>query len=239
MKFQSAEIFKLFACEGGIFTHECSVLLEKWSKIKAIILDWDGVFNDGHKFDSTSSTFSETDAMGLNLLRYALYLKNGYLPPAAVLTGMNNSAAVSFTKREHFSHCYYGFKDKIFAFNHFLVENHLAPDEVTFWFDDILDFSVARAAGLRINISQPASHLLKQYILQEQLADYITAKTGGVGAIRESCELLLGLNGNFQEIVHNRSSYADSYASYFIKRQAATTLFFTTLDHQTPVSAIL
>ena len=69
----SEAIVKLFEKGGGEFVSPPSVFIDKLKKIKAVLFDWDGVFNDGFKRGVDGSIFSEVDAMGTNLLRYALW----------------------------------------------------------------------------------------------------------------------------------------------------------------------
>ena len=61
-------------------------LEKRMNGIRAVIFDWDGVFNDGFKDEAGGSPFSEVGSMGVNLLRFALWLKYGELPKAAVIT---------------------------------------------------------------------------------------------------------------------------------------------------------
>lgn len=226
MNLTRKQVFDLFTAKGGKFCTEIDQLANKWSNIKAIVLDWDGVFNDGSKKSNQESGFSEIDSMGLNLLRYALFLKNGNLPIAAILTGMNNESAKKFANREHFDLCYFGFKNKEIPFQHFCIQNSIKENEVLFWFDDVLDFPIAHSAGLRINVPHPGSILLNQYIIDNNLADFITSNIGGQSAIRESCEMLLGVNEIFEKVIESRAAFDSDYSNYYFSRQKVETQFF-------------
>lgn len=229
------QVIDLFCAKGGIFCTESDQLVEKWSKIKAIVLDWDGVFNSGSKKSNQESGFSEIDSMGLNLLRYALFRKNGTLPIAAILTGMDNESAKKFANREHFDFCFFGFKNKEIPFQHYCIENKLREDEVLFWFDDVLDFPIAQKSGLSINIPHPGSFLLSQYIISNCLADYITSNIGGQGAIRESCEMLLGVNEIYGEVIESRAAFDSDYSNYYFSRQKVETQFFASDLESQPI----
>ncbi|MEZ4806970.1 MAG: hypothetical protein R2815_05780 [Flavobacteriales bacterium] len=65
-------------------------LEHRLAAIKAVLFDWDGVFNNGFKDAEGGSPFSEVGSMGVNLLRFALWLRNGHLPKAAVIAGQHN-----------------------------------------------------------------------------------------------------------------------------------------------------
>jgi 3-deoxy-D-manno-octulosonate 8-phosphate phosphatase (KDO 8-P phosphatase) len=235
MNITPQEVFKLFASEGAVFCHEVHEIVSKWENIQALILDWDGVFNDGSKTSAEESSFSEIDSMGLNILRYSIYQKHGTMPTFAIISGMGNPAAIHFAKREHFDYAFLGFKNKVVAFNFLLKETGLNPKETAFWYDDILDLSLASQCGFRVHVNQKVSHLLKMYILEHNLADFITANCGGNGAIRESCEMLLGISGQYVNAVQSRAAYDETYASYFSIRQSLPTKIFAPGQNGQPV----
>src|ERR1043166_618462 len=99
---------KKYSFEGNFITPEKKVK-EKLKHIKAILFDWDGVFNNGQKTSNGGSAFSEVDSMGTNLLRYSLYLRNGKMPVTAVISGEKNETAFYFCNREGFHASYFKF----------------------------------------------------------------------------------------------------------------------------------
>lgn len=225
-KFSPPEIYQLFASEGGIFCCESDDMCIIFDKVRTLIFDWDGVFNDGQKSSGGESSFSEIDSMGINLLRYALYFKNGIMPCTVILTGMKNPSATYFAQREHFDYCFLGFKNKDIAFQYLLDQLKLQAEQCAFWFDDVLDLPIARQVGLRLMIPQKSNLLFKRFVQENKLADYISSRQGGQGAIRETCEMLLGISGHFIQALNSRANYDAYYDSYFTKRQSIQTLFF-------------
>jgi len=123
------DIDLLFSGPGGKFSTPVKELKLKLSKTRAIIFDWDGVFNNGLKSDSSGSAFSEPDAMGVNLLRLSFWLAHHKMPPTAILSGEENKAALYLAKREHFSSVYFKSTNKIKSLHHFMKEHGLAPEE--------------------------------------------------------------------------------------------------------------
>jgi 3-deoxy-D-manno-octulosonate 8-phosphate phosphatase (KDO 8-P phosphatase) len=71
---------------GGTFLTPPSRIKSSLANIKAFVLDWDGVFNDGRKTSETDSTFSEIDSMGINLLRFDYWLRNNQFLLNFILT---------------------------------------------------------------------------------------------------------------------------------------------------------
>ncbi len=217
------DIIKIFQARGGEFVSPPSVFLENLKKIKAVLFDWDGVFNDGFKRGLEGSIFSEVDAMGTNLLRYSLWKKNGQLPVTAIITGENNPAAQTLAQREHFHDLFSLSKNKATVFNSFCDKYRIRPDEVIFFFDDVLDLEVARLCGIRIMVGRTSSPLVSKFARENSLADYITSHDGGDHGLREGCELIIGLLGSFDEVVKDRMLFSEEYQSYLTARQGIET----------------
>ncbi len=218
---QTEQIQEFFENIDGNFISSANVIKKKLSSIKAYIFDWDGVFNDGSKGESKSSNYSEVDSMGTNILRLGHWLENrGELPIVAIITGESNKMATYLAERENFHHVYFGFKNKALALEHLLQTFNLSANEVAFFFDDILDFSIARQCGLRFMIPRLGSPLLTKYAIENNMADYISGQVGGKFAVREICELLLGLNNNYDKAVDVRTEFGSEYTNYLEQRSS-------------------
>lgn len=220
-----------FTEAGGKFCISFESFSQKLSGIRAFIFDWDGVFNDGYKDHQASSNFSEVDAMGTNLLRFSRWLDKKAMPFTAVMSGERNQLSFQFTQREHFHQSYFKVVDKKHAFEHFTKVNTLKPEEVAFVFDDVLDLSVASVAGLRILINRKSNPLFKNYVIENKLTDYVTGLSSGDFAVREVCELLIGITGNYAQVVENRFKFSADYKKYLEERQLIETGFFTWKDN--------
>ena len=220
----------IFSKLGGKFITPYIHIIEKLRHIKAYLFDWDGVFNAGIKGNETSSTYTEPDSMGTNLLRFGHFLKNNEIPLFGIITGQNNPSAFQFSKREHLHFVYYKLLDKIEALDHIQITYHIQPDQVAFVFDDVLDLSIARRCGLRFLIRRGAGPLLETYVKEKGLCDYISANSGSEYGVREICELILGISGVFSEVVDNRLKFSNKFHTYMSKRNAVSTAFYTKKD---------
>ncbi|GAB3895088.1 phosphatase [Spirosoma agri] len=215
------DIEQTFTALGGQFVTAPDVLTEKLKAVRAIVFDWDGVFNDGVKTEAGSSSFSEVDSMGTNLLRFGFWLHHGgQLPAVAIITGVINGLADALVRREHFHACYSQAKNKVEVLAHFLDQHKLQPSEVAFFFDDALDLSVAQVAGVRIMVRRNANPLFTDYVIRNGYADYVTGNESGHFAVREGCELMLGLLGQFDSVMGERLRYRPVYDQYYQQRQA-------------------
>lgn len=218
---------QIFEEHGGKLLIPSDLFIARCEKIKALVLDWDGVFNSGVKDQMGSSPFNEVDSMGSNLLRYSLFLKNGKLPVSAIISGEKNSAAFYWGEREHFNASYFRIKHKIDAIRHLCDENNVHENEIAFIFDDVLDLSAAKHVGLRIFIPRNSNPLFNRFVIQNNLADYVCYSHSGDNAVREASELIMAGLGNFNAVIQNRMDYAKTYHEYIQKRNEGKTHFFT------------
>ena len=98
---------KIYETIGAEFLISAEEIVKKHTEIKAFIFDWDGVFNTGEKLGSGSSSFTEIDSMGTNMLRFSYYLQNKQNPITAIISGERNESAFYFSEREHFNSSYF------------------------------------------------------------------------------------------------------------------------------------
>ncbi len=212
-------LLKPFTTHGLRTTLPEPELLERVARIKAVLFDWDGVFNNGFKDADGGSPFSEVGSMGVNLLRFALWLRNGALPTAAIITGQHNPYAERFAQRERLHGVYMGFTNKPEAFDAFLKQHDLQAEEVAFFFDDVLDLPVAARCGLRVMIGSPVTAWLVEQVIARGHADLITANSGGDNGLREATDAVIALLGHGAEVIEHRVGYTDTYRNYLEQRQ--------------------
>jgi 3-deoxy-D-manno-octulosonate 8-phosphate phosphatase (KDO 8-P phosphatase) len=223
---QELELEARFSKLGGVFLTPIRVIGERARGVRGLVADWDGVFNDGAKGEGAASTYSEPDSMGVNLLRYALWREHAaQLPVAALITGAENPSARSFALREHFHAIYYGARNKTAAIQALCAAHALSSEQLVCIFDDVNDLGMAFGCGIRVFVQRSASPLLRDYVARQNLCDYITAHSAQKYAVREVCELLLGLLGSFDAVVASRVAWDRDYSRYFAARQTVATEF--------------
>ncbi len=212
-----------FQAIGAGFILPIEELAQRLGNCRAVVFDWDGVFNAGRKGQMEKSNFTEADSMGTNMLRYGLWRKLGKLPYTAIISGENNDSAINFAEREHFTHVYTGVQNKRLVIERLCGTAGLSPDQVACVFDDINDLPMADLCGLRLMVRRSASPLLADYVARRSLCDYISGADSGSYAVREICELLLGLLGSYDQVLDSRVAYDDDYRTYLQLRQAVVT----------------
>ncbi len=208
---------------GGTFLTDVAALSKRLEVVRALVFDWDGVFNEGAKQQGTDSGFSEADSMGTNMFRYGLWRRDGALPITAIITGQHNATAESFAKREHFHAVYPGVENKGATINQFCATYGLEREQVACVFDDINDLGMAAECGVRFLVRRSSSPLLQEFAIRNEYCDYVTAAEGNRYAVREIAELALGVMGVFDAVVRSRSVHDDDYKQYFSARQAVET----------------
>ena len=203
---------------------------ESLKNIKAVLFDWDGVFHAGHKNENRSSTFSEADSMGVNMLRFGFWLQNKQMPIMAIISGENNVTAKYWAGREHLDATFSSAKNKVEILA-FLKEHHdINPNEIMFVYDDILDLSLAKEVGFRVMINRRANPLFVEYCRDKEYYDFVTHCDGGNHGVREACELTLDAMGKFVETIEKRVAFSGEYSTYNSERLAIETKNFVAKD---------
>ena len=150
-------------------------------KIRAIVLDIDGVLTDGRfGYDGSENEikfFHARDGHGIKLA-----MRSGL--KVGALSGRASSANRKRAEELGFTFLYEGEKDKQAAFKILLEENNLKSEEVLYIGDDLVDIPVFREVGIAVVVNDAPGYL-------DEFCDFRTTLPGGHGAVREVIEILL------------------------------------------------
>ena len=165
---------------------------ERWRKIRAIVLDIDGILTDGRIGYGTGSDeeikyFHVRDGHGIKLA-----MRAGLL--VGVLSGRKSAANARRAAELGFSFVYENKKDKLTAFNELLAEYNLSADECLYMGDDTIDLPVMRLAGIAATVADAMPYM-------DTAADFRTVRCGGQGAVREVIDHLLMASGKWAEVM--------------------------------------
>jgi 3-deoxy-D-manno-octulosonate 8-phosphate phosphatase (KDO 8-P phosphatase) len=196
-------------------------LAARLARCRAVLLDWDGVVGPGLKGPGAPAAFNEIDAMGLNLLRYALWRRgeSGAIPALAVVSGQRDPGAQALAERDHLDALYMGFLDKRPALEHLCRTRGLDAAEILFVFDDVIDLGVAERCGARFLVTRPAQPLVEAFARRRGLCDYLVRSPAGAGAVREACEVALALLSMDEEVFQARGWFEEGYQRYLEDRR--------------------
>jgi 3-deoxy-D-manno-octulosonate 8-phosphate phosphatase (KDO 8-P phosphatase) len=154
----------------------------KLAGIRLVAFDVDGVFTDGRFYLSDdgieSKAFHTQDGFGIRQL-----LNAGI--EVAVISGRRSGAVERRMAELGVAHLVQGCRDKVAALDELLTELHLATEHCAFVGDDIPDLPLLKAVGFSIAVANAVPEVREQ-------CDYTTTASGGHGAVREVCELVLG-----------------------------------------------
>lgn len=160
-------------------------ILEKAKKIELVIFDVDGVMTDGSLFlgddGQEYKAFNSLDGHGMRMLQ-----EGGVR--VAIITGRTSNVVEHRMKDLGVDLIYQGYRDKTPAFESLLSEVKLSMEQVAYVGDDVVDLPVMSRVGFAVAV-QSAHPYVKKH------AHWITQHSGGRGAVRDVCELLLEARG--------------------------------------------
>ncbi|WP_100638664.1 KdsC family phosphatase [Marinobacter salexigens] len=161
-------------------------LLAKAAAIKLVALDVDGIMSDGKIYFSASGDelkgFNILDGLGLKHIMAAGIT-------VAVITGRSSPLTEKRMNDLKIPHLMQGREDKKIALQELVSTLNIAPEHIAYMGDDLPDLPAIRYAGLGITVPNG-------YWLVQEYADYCTRASGGNGAVRELCDLLLTAGGH-------------------------------------------
>lgn len=156
-------------------------VFKKMENIKMLIMDVDGVLTDTRLFlDSDGEWkrfFSIRDGVGIKELQ-----KRGY--KTAVITGSKTKDITLRMKNLGIDYFYDGYSDKGPAFQLLIKESGLQPEEMAYIGDDIYDIPLLQKVAFAATVPEAVVPVFK-------CVDYVTKRSGGLGAVRELCDLLM------------------------------------------------
>ena len=167
--------------------------------LKAAIFDVDGVLTDGRIYigehGETVKAFSTLDGHGLKLLR------QGGIEPL-IVTGRDSPAVRRRVADLGLQHAAYGAQDKLAVTLQLLSDLGLEWAEVAAIGDDWPDLPLLRRAAFAC---APAN----AHVEVKAIVHHVTAATGGHGAARELCDLLLMAAGRYDRLLQGSQSTLD------------------------------
>lgn len=154
---------------------------ERFKAVQLLALDVDGVMTDGGLYYTETGVelkkFNVKDGMGLKLL-----MKAGVA--VAILTASSSTATLHRAKNLGISHVFLNLEDKLRTLYSLCEQLNIPLESVAYMGDDLNDLPVLQAVGCPLTVAdaRPENRLC---------AIYVTQQTGGNGAVREVCELIL------------------------------------------------
>jgi 3-deoxy-D-manno-octulosonate 8-phosphate phosphatase (KDO 8-P phosphatase) len=154
---------------------------ERAAAVRLLVLDVDGVLTDGRLYFSARGEemkcFHVRDGAGIvQLLRAGVQI--------AVISGRNSPAVEKRMSELGVTRVRQGVEDKLAVLREWLAELNLDADAVACIGDDAAEVPLMKVARLAVAVADA-------HPVARDCAHYITQAPGGLGAVRELCDLIL------------------------------------------------
>jgi len=162
----------------------------KIRKIRLLMLDVDGVLTDGriimNDAGQESKNFDVKDGHGLKMImRYGI--------DVILLTGRSSSVVTHRANDLGIREVFQGILNKKDFFRQFVQERGLNPEEIGYIGDDFVDIPLLKRIGFSVAVKDAVDEV-------KNIVDYVTDNPGGRGAVREVCDLILRVQGKWEEV---------------------------------------
>ena len=161
--------------------------------IKLVLLDVDGTLTDGGIYRGNN---------GEELKRFNV--KDGYAIVNAqklgiefgIITGRKSELVEIRAKELKIKYLYQGISEKTVILEEIMKKTGLAKEEIAYMGDDLNDVLIMKQVGLSGAPKDAANEVI-------QIADFISEKNGGSGALMEFVEHILKKDGKWQTFLEN------------------------------------
>ncbi len=154
---------------------------ERLEKIRILLMDVDGVLTDGRIIiDSNgveSKFFNVKDGHGIKMIQRAGL-------QAGIISGRESQVVEKRAAELGISYVFQKAHDKLVPYREILEKTGLRDDQVAYMGDDIIDIPLLRRVGFA---AAPADAVIDVL----PYVHFVSKMSGGCGAVREVCDLLL------------------------------------------------
>jgi 3-deoxy-D-manno-octulosonate 8-phosphate phosphatase (KDO 8-P phosphatase) len=161
------------------------MLLNQAQAIRLIAFDIDGIMTDGGLYLSDSGEefkrFNSLDGHGLKMLK-----ASGV--ELAIITGRTSRCVELRARNLGIAHLFQGVEDKLATMQALLTQLDIPAAAAAYMGDDVIDLPVMRRMALALTVPE-APQVVRDH------AHYVARRSGGQGAVREVCELIMSAQG--------------------------------------------
>ena len=170
-------------------------ILQRAARVRLFLMDVDGVLTDGRLLNIPqpgggvleTKAFDSQDGIALQWLSW-----HGI--QTGVISGRVSPATEERARQVGMRYVYQGHIEKIPILEEIQASSGIALEEMAFAGDDLTDAVVLRRVGLAIATANARPEV-------KRVAHHVTSASGGRGAVREICELLLQAHGRWADIL--------------------------------------
>jgi 3-deoxy-D-manno-octulosonate 8-phosphate phosphatase (KDO 8-P phosphatase) len=171
--------------EAMLLAKVAPALLERLRAVRLMAFDVDGILTDGSLWYGESGEmlkrFNALDGHGLRLLG-----ESGIV--VALVTGRDGPIISRRAADLGISIVHQGIRDKLQTLEALARESGYTMSQVGYMGDDIIDLPAMQRAGLAASVPNAPTYVARA-------AHWVASRSGGAGAVRECCDLILAAQG--------------------------------------------
>lgn len=158
------------------------------ARVRLMIFDVDGILTDGSLHYAPDGelikTFNVLDGHGIKLLQ-----QSGVA--TAIISARKSAIVAKRAADLGILHLFQGVHNKLEAFEELLAKTGVAKDACGFVGDDVIDLPILMRVGFAASVPNAHGEVKSR-------VHYVTQASGGRGAARELCDLILRAQGNYE-----------------------------------------
>ena len=163
----------------------------KFSAIKLLLLDVDGVLTDGKiSYIDDGREIKSFDVQDGAGIKY--WIRGG--GEVGIITGRNSNIVKRRADELDIKYLHQGAKNKLPCLKEILSDSGLDAENICYVGDDLPDIPVMRECGLSFTVANGVKEA-------KDVADFTTKKSGGYGAVREIIEIIMKEQGKWDSIL--------------------------------------
>lgn len=166
---------------------------DKVLKVKAFLLDVDGVLSDGAIiYDNNQLEYKRFNVKDGQIISHLKKL--GFV--IGVITGRESDVVKNRCIELKMNFHKHGIKDKLIEYNNFKTEFNLEDEQIAYIGDDIIDLCILTRCGLSVTPNDARSYMKKS-------VDIVTKSKGGQGVFRDLADYVLEKQNLLDVIIEN------------------------------------
>ena len=170
-------------------------LFQRAKRVRLLLMDVDGVLTDGRLINVPApdgkifetKCFDSQDGIALQWL-------NWHGIQTGVISGRVSPATEERARQVKMTYIYQGHIEKIPILEEIRDKSGIALEEMAYAGDDFTDIVCLRRVGFAIATANAREQV-------KNAAHYVTQASGGRGAVREICEILLHAHGRWDDLL--------------------------------------
>ncbi len=170
--------------------HHSPTLEERFRHVRMLLCDVDGVLTDASIFmggESEVKRFNIRDGLGIKLLQRE-GIKVGWVSnrPSYATTLRATELKIDYLFQAEGS--------KVEAIDGILKRAGMTWADICYIGDDVVDLGALQSAGIGVAPADATAEAC-------EMADYVTKRNGGYGAVREVVEMILRAQGRWEKVI--------------------------------------